>query len=310
MTVMVFSMIQLTSPNEVTEAERRSLRGCTKPCYLNYFLGRKAPTGLEFHNPQTALTCLCQNLPSARRLPGYFGTLFDTKAGIAIFSAYVIDPQQARGIKPNQRPTAAWRRSPGIAKQGSDQLYAGHGTGPKGVHKGHLNPAKINSFDTNYAKATFSYTNAVPQYGSFNQGSWKKYEARIVKYVKATCGPMKGTMYLITGTSKYRLDVTKPQPTQATGPNPIALFPGPADPNAIVRPNSMWTAGCCVHLANRAVIGSIAVMGNNNYNAAQTGTTSMYLDQLEDLLVNTGKKPPNLFPAFPSCRKRTNGVLI
>ena len=107
----------------------------------------------------------------------------------------------------------------GLAKQGSDALYAGHGTGPLGIDKGHLNPSLINSYNDNYMKATFTYANAVPQYGSgSNRASWKSFEGRIAKYVKETCAKKGGTMYLLTGTSKYQLQVGVSPPTQAQAP--------------------------------------------------------------------------------------------
>ena len=77
----------------------------------------------------------------------------------------------------------------------------------------------------------------------------------------------------------------------------IELFP-PLDPNGIVRPNSLWTAGCCVVPAKSAQ--SIAVWGNNDKVDAET--TSLSLTDLEKLLVTSPSSPANLFPAFPGCR--------
>ena len=103
----------------------------------------------------------------------------------------------------------------GLNKQGSDKLYAGHGTGSSGIDKGHLNPSHINSHDVNYMAATFTYANAVPQYGSgSNRASWKSFEHKILTYTKLTCATNGGTMYMLTGTSKYRLKVGASQPTQ------------------------------------------------------------------------------------------------
>lgn len=63
--------------------------------------------------------------------------------------------------------------------------------------------------------ATFTYSNAVPQYGkSYNRASWKKYEARIAEYVKKNCAAQKGIMYLLTGTSVFHLKVGVDPPTQ------------------------------------------------------------------------------------------------
>ena len=107
----------------------------------------------------------------------------------------------------------------GLSKQGSDALYRGHGTGSLGIDKGHLNPCLINSYDVDHMVATFTYTNAVPQYGSgSNRASWKSFEAKIAQYTNETCATNGGTMYLLTGTSKYRLQIIASQPTQAQAP--------------------------------------------------------------------------------------------
>ena len=88
-----------------------------------------------------------------------------------------------------------------------------------GLDKGHLNPVKINSFAKEYVKSTFTYTNAVPQYPGVNRGQWREYEGYIANYVQSVCaGKYGGTMYLLTGTSDFHLDVGVGSPTQvATG---------------------------------------------------------------------------------------------
>ena len=74
-----------------------------------------------------------------------------------------------------------------------------------GFQRGHLNPVKINSFDEKHVQATFTYSNAVPQYGGLNGGAWKTFEGQIVDHVQKNCQDRKGTMYLMTGTSKFRI---------------------------------------------------------------------------------------------------------
>ena len=84
----------------------------------------------------------------------------------------------------------------------------------------------------------------------------------------------------------------------------IDIFPS-GHPNGIVRPNSLWTAGCCVVPgASAQWPQSIAVWGNNDKIDAET--EPMSLTDLEKLLV-TSKSPADLFPAFPGCR--TNSYL-
>lgn len=102
----------------------------------------------------------------------------------------------------------------GLSKQGNDALYYKN---VDKADKGHLNPVQINSFDQNHVKATFTYSNAVPQYLGFNRGPWKTFEGRIVNYVQTMCAakkPTGGKMYLMTGTSKFRLQIGAATPTQ------------------------------------------------------------------------------------------------
>ena len=104
-------------------------------------------------------------------------------------------------------------------------MYNGHGTGPKGFDKGHLNPAHINSFDKQHVLATFTYSNAVPQYGHFNRGPWSTYEDKIVDYVTRECAEQRGksaVMYLLTGSSRFRLQVGTDKPTRDKTPHGVS----------------------------------------------------------------------------------------
>lgn len=99
-------------------------------------------------------------------------------------------------------------------------MYHGHGIGKQGFDKGHLNPAHINSFDKQHESATFTYSNAVPQYRHFNRGPWKSFESKIAHYVTEQCpgkNRSSAVMYLMTGSSKFRLKVGARKPTQDKG---------------------------------------------------------------------------------------------
>lgn len=101
----------------------------------------------------------------------------------------------------------------GLSNQGNDALC--YKNADK-ADKGHLNHVQINSFDQNHVTATFTYSNAVPQYLGFNRGQWKKFEGLIVNYVRNQCAkkPTGGKMYLMTGTSHFRLQIGAATPTQ------------------------------------------------------------------------------------------------
>ena len=65
-----------------------------------------------------------------------------------------------------------------------------------------MNPSAINSFNKDFMTATFTLTNAVPQFKASNCGPWQEFETKIVDYAKDICGPSGGTLYLLTGRSE------------------------------------------------------------------------------------------------------------
>ncbi|XP_044170119.1 uncharacterized protein [Acropora muricata] len=260
---------------------------CAQQCYLKYFLSGRVPTGLDLSN-SVERSCICQKDDKGNDC---FATYFYDDAGIAAYSAYTIQASDAGKIGTYDRPPDSWKTTPGITKQGTDALYSG--SSAYKIDKGHLNPNKINSYDQNHQIATFKYTNAVPQFAGHNRNSWKTFEAKITNYVKTVCGPKGGNMHLITGTSNYLRSTTGQQLT-----GKIEYFP-PNNPSAIMRPNSLWTAGCCVVSSTNAE--SIAVWGNNDN--TNPYTVSLSLPDLEKLLVTSSSSPANIFPAFPDCRK-------
>ena len=181
-----------------------------------------------------------------------------------------------------------------------------------------MNPSGINSFDENFMKATFTLTNAAPQFESSNSGPWNKYEDRIRQYAKCPCGNdiRGGTLYLLTGTSDYGL---KPggggipvQDTTIALPYTRLMFPAGVK---LVTPRAVWTAGCCVWNEPGKIIGSywqsakaesFAVMSNNQDNPALLHQTEMSVAELEDLLTEPGTPKVNLFPGSQQCRNPRN----
>ena len=99
-------------------------------------------------------------------------------------------------------------KTSGIGLQGDNAMYAGSSSA--NIHRGHLNPCQINSYNRSFMFGTFLYTNSVPQCGSsFNSGSWMRFEKKIKNYTRDVCaGTLRGTMYLVTGQSRYRISVS------------------------------------------------------------------------------------------------------
>ena len=142
---------------------------------------------------------------------------------------------------------------------------------PGRYHKGHLVPVNILRYSDESVRATFTYTNCVPQIGNFNTGQWKKYELKIGKYAQDYCAPIGRTLYLITGTSRVKFDEKLNLKGEITGADKsvdkMELFHDKADAHQKIEiPNSMWTVGCCLNLKTNQVVGAFGVMGDNSLN--------------------------------------------
>ncbi|XP_022782840.1 uncharacterized protein LOC111323696 [Stylophora pistillata] len=166
-----------------------------------------------------------------------------------------------------------------------------------------MNPSDINSFDTNFQKATFTLTNVVPQYKESNNGPWNAFEDKIKDYAKETywSPSRQGTLYLLTGKSENGLNNVPKLPLRDTftvGPRTVKL----------VTPRAVWTAGCCVWKEPGKWLGrlwknekakSFAVMSNNHYDKNQLHQTPMSVVDLQHHL--SAGTNVDLFPGNANC---------
>lgn len=171
-------------------------------------------------------------------------------------------------------------------------------TAKPSIHKGHLVPAETYSFSEAHLRSTFTYTNAVPQYATFNSGQWSKYERRIRDYAENHCSKQTADLYLLTGISKRRIEPG----AKKSRVKPLLRMP---EQPRIVIPNSMWTAGCCVSVSGQNVLGSFAVIGNNHPDKQEIAMSKVTVRSLTILLDVT-----DLFPGKPGCSQDTNDVDI
>ena len=201
------------------------------------------------------------------------------------------------------------------AKAGSPQLS-----------RGHMNPSAINSFDKNHMKATYTLTNAVPQFQTFNSLEWGEQEAKIRNYAKDTCGPGDGTLYMLTGISDYGLKKPtgggKPVQDQTiTQQCPVYDFNSGGKAKKLETPRALWSAGCCVwkklsttappaKKARSNPVESFAVMSNNHADKNNLHLTQMSVADLEKLLSPPGKPQVKLFPGNSDCGLATNNKML
>lgn len=166
-------------------------------------------------------------------------------------------------------------------------------TAKPSIHKGHLVPAETYSFSEAHLRSTFTYTNAVPQYGTFNSGQWAKYEKKIRDYAKNVCSTKQADLYLLTGISDIKIQLGQGNLINTLKPHgqPKRMRKLPK----IVIPNSMWTAGCCVR--GTTVFGSFAVIGNNVPNKEKIEMSQVTVNQLASIIGNV-----DFFPGNDDCQ--------
>ena len=189
------------------------------------------------------------------------------------------------------------------------------------LSRGHMNPSGINSFDLNFMEATFTLTNAVPQFEASNSGPWQEFETNIRDYAKNICGPNVGTLYLLTGRSENGIkpDPLNPgkvvQDTLNTVPKPYLRKKFANQKVNLETPRSVWTAGCCVWTEPGKVFGhfwparkaqSFAVMSNNQKDKNKLYQKQMSVRELEELL--RAPSAVNLFPGDENCRRPANNI--
>ena len=183
-------------------------------------------------------------------------------------------------------------------------------------------PAATYSSSRERYDSTYTYTNAVPQKKSFNTGMWAQFERRIRRYARHQCTkPIKqnglqvappGILYLLTGTSSVRIQ-RQQQQNQVVGVNVDMNQVGNVDLNMrISRPNSLWTAGCCVRENNNQWTRSFAVMGNNVAGHQQNLqlTSFITVQRLQLILAvdahTLNNVNINLFPGNNNCLRDIN----
>lgn len=270
-------------------------------CYRKFFVGNMPPTGFISSTGKAAknIRYICQQ-PRKYRTP-FFSTMFDLKYGIPIYAAYFVEQQQVSKFGSASRKGQKFRQEPDIPadNQGSNKMYSR--TGKPSIHKGHLVPAETYSFYEGNLRSTFTYTNAVPQYGTFNSGQWAKYEKKIRDYAKNNCSTKQADLYLLTGISEVTI-------RQGHGNSIKTLKPRRqpkrmSKPPKVVIPSSMWTAGCCVR--GTTVFGSFAVIGNNVPNKGDIKMSQVTVRKLESIIGNV-----DLFPGNHGCENKNNDVTI
>ena len=148
--------------------------------------------------------------------------------------------------------------------------------------KGHLNPSAINSFDKKFMIATYTFTNAVPQFAASN--------------------------FYLTNFEKKVEEGKAVQDSTNQIPKPFLTDTFVQGTIRLVTPRSIWTAVCCIWQlpGEEKRAESFAVMSNNQDKRSNVHQTEMSVRELEVLLVTPHDAEVNLFPGEEECRRPEN----
>ncbi|XP_043074158.1 endonuclease domain-containing 1 protein-like [Puntigrus tetrazona] len=192
---------------------------------------------------------ICQKYQNVYR----FATVYDTTNKIPVFSAYRYTgsytgrPHIPWMIEPELETTDGTMREPCV-----NQAFPGDYWTQTALNRGHLFP-NGHAADKITAESTFTLTNTVPQYSSFNDGSWGQMEQRVKDTMETHCRDKDNAdnilAYVLTGAV----------PSQANLLN-----------KRVNIPSNMWTVFCCYNHGSTAWMSQAHWAENKDSNAANT----------------------------------------
>ena len=105
----------VTFSAEKSTQHRRAIIARRNKCYLQFFKGDQPPKGLL--SSLAGIQYICQRLPDIKKTSS-FATMFDTKTGNAVFSAYTVTARQSKNIGKYERRAVSqlWRGEEGLSR--------------------------------------------------------------------------------------------------------------------------------------------------------------------------------------------------
>ena len=177
------------------------------------------------------------------------------------------------------------------------------------VHKGHLIAAAYGRGYPARAAATFTYTNAVPQFGPFNSGQWMASEKKLVSWGQYHCATKNArnvSMYIIVGAIPSTYAYNGPAIERYFGSGGFSDFKDDRSFRVNV-PSMMWSAACC----------TFQLQDTNGTWVEETRHTAFWRGNNPgkeccdtDITKLFGQHAIDLFPASKSCSDSKNFRLI
>ena len=201
-----------------------------------------------------------------------------------------------------------WLRASKRRKRLRTPLCSGGSVVKTSVHRGHLIASQYGRNNQAKMRATFTYTNAVPQFGVFNSYPWRVCEGRLIRWGRQNCAQVRGAtnvrLFIVVGTIPST--VRGPPQQRYFGESGFSDYKDASNYRVNV-PSDMWTAACCTYSVNGILqYRSTAFWRENNPGNAPCKRTDV--GDLTRWLSGWIHGGTNLFPQTSRCNNNRNYI--
>ena len=205
-----------------------------------------------------------------------------------------------------------WLRASGRRKRFRTRLCPGGSVVKTSVHRGHLIASQYGRNNQAKKRATFTYTNAVPQFGVFNSYPWRVCESRLITWGNQNCAQVKGAtnirLFIVVGAVPSTVRGSPKR--RYFGKRGFSDYKDTIGDYRVNVPRVMWTAACCTYSDKGTLkYRSTAFWRENNpgnapCNRADVGSLTRWLSRW----MADGTVSFNLFPQTSQCNNIGNYI--
>ena len=180
------------------------------------------------------------------------------------------------------------------------------------VHRGHLIASRYGRNNQAKKRATFTYINAVPQFGVFNLHPWRVCEGRLIKWGRQNCAQVTRAtdvrLFIVVGTIPSTVHGLPQQ--RYFGKRGFSDYKDTEGNYRVNVPSDMWTAACCTYSVNGILqYRSTAFWRENNPGNAPCNRADVgYLTKWLSGLITGGTVSFNFFPQTSQCNRNGNYI--
>ena len=205
-----------------------------------------------------------------------------------------------------------WLRASGRRKPFRTRLCPRGSVVKTSVHRGHLIASQYGRNNQAKMRATFTYTNAVPQFGVFNSYPWRVCESRLIRWGRQNCAQVREAtnvrLFIVVGAIPSTVRGLPQQ--RYFGQTGFSDYKDTKGNYRVNVPSDMWNAACCTYSVNGILqYRSTAFWRENNPgNAPCNRANTDHLTRWLSGWIAGGTVSFNLFPQTSQCNSKGNYI--